>query len=452
MGGEEKTGARALPRYARLLGAPQGRAQREAAEAARACLVAMRFRFPEALFLVELVIRLGEVGAFDLAGSVKQIADMIGEILGESPPDPVKLQRSLRALDGRTRLVEKQSRQRWRLRLAGISDPASERHRLLLEETPSPYRLGGAVEQRTEQHNAEAGAEVLALRQRLQETASKAHEAEVERDTARFARADLEEQLQAVRAELANVDGQVDVLRRERDATEAQRAALTGVRDVLAQRVGEQEKDLAELRARLAEREGELLAERQRQRRADEARTSGEGLPGAIESQAVELRRLEEAVLERDIALEDAERRLSALRAEVERVEAAANARVEDAQAAAAEEMKRSAGLKAILKDERERRRATEARFRRLLTALRSKIVGDEVTDLDLERDEVCFLEIRRVLEEYVLAKDDERQALAREPEHDGDLDQLGQDVRLGRTLGRLITQMLDEEFAQSER
>jgi hypothetical protein len=93
------------------------------------------------------VIRLGEVGAFDLIGSVKQIADHIGELLGEPPPDAAKLQRAMRSVCGKTCLVERQSRQLWRLCLAGLCDPTAPQHRRLLEETPSPYRLGGAEPQ-----------------------------------------------------------------------------------------------------------------------------------------------------------------------------------------------------------------------------------------------------------------------------------------------------------------
>lgn len=451
---EEKAGAR-LPRYARLLGASRGRARREAAEAARACLEAMRFRFPEALHLVELVIRLGEVGAFDLAGSVKQIAEMIGEILGEPPPDPVKLQRAMRSLDGRTCLVENLSRQRWRLCLAGISDPASDRHRLLLKETPSLYRLDAAPEPGPDQYDAEAEAEI-ALRRRLEETVSKLHNAEAGRDAARAAQADLEKQLHGVRADFARLGSQNAVLRRERDDAEAQRAALETERDALAQRVRDQDTDLAELRAELAARDRELLAERERRRLADEARAGDvEALEEATRAQAAaatDHRQLEEAVLERDVALEDADRRLAALRTEIERIDAAANARLQAADSAAAEEAKRSAGLKAILKDERERRRATETRLRRLLVALRRKLVGDDVTDIELERDEVCLAEIRRIAEEHVHAKDDEREALARETEHEEDLDQIDQDARLGRMLGRLLTQLIDEETAQPDR
>ena len=371
---EAKAGARVLPRYARILGVSQGRAQREASEAARACLVAMRFRFPGALYLVELVIRLGEIGAVDLAGSVSQIAKMIGEILGEPPPDVVKLQRSLRALEGRTCLIKNESRLRWRLCLAGISDPGSERHRALLKETPIPFRIGTAAAPCPEGPD-DASAEALALRQRLEENVSKLCEAEAERDGARAAQADLERQLRAARADVERLSGEVEGLRGERDGAEAagqdQRAALEVVRDELAQRVREQEATLGVTRDQLAARDGELAAERERRRLAEETRAREvAALEDAMKAQAAaaaaERRQLEEAVLDREVALEDSGRQIAALRAEVERIEAAANARVQAAESAAAEEAKKIAGLKASLKDERERRRATESQLRRL--------------------------------------------------------------------------------------
>jgi hypothetical protein len=323
---EAKAGARVLPRYARILGGSQGRAHREASEAARACLAAMRFRFPEALYLVELVIRLGEVGAVDLAGSVRQIAKMIGEFLGEPPPDPVRLQRALRALDEKTCLVKKASRLRWMLCLAGISDPGSKRHRDLLKETPIPLRLGTAAERRPDRH-ANAGVDDLALRQCLEETVSKLREAEAERDAARAAQADLERQLRAARAEVERLGSEAERLRGERngtdDAGQDPRAALEVVRDERMQQVDEQETELGALREQLAARDAELAAERERRQLAEDARAREvAALEDAMKAQAAaanaECRQLEEAVLDRDIMLEDAERQLAALRAEIE--------------------------------------------------------------------------------------------------------------------------------------
>ncbi len=323
---EAKTGARVLPRYARILGASQGRAQREASEAARACLVAMRFRFPEALYLVELVIRLGEVGAVDLVGSVRQIARMIGELLGEPQPDLVKLQRALRALQDRTSLVRNESRLRWRLCLAGISDPGSERHRDLLKQTPIPFRLGTAAGSCPEPQ-VDASAEALTLRQRLEENVSKRREAEAERDAARAAQADLERQLRAARADVERLGGEAERLRGERDGTNAAgpdpRAALEVIRDERMQLVREQETALGALREQLAARDAELAAERERRQLAEETRAREvAALEDAMKARAAaanaECRQLEEAVLDREITLEDAERQLAALRAEIE--------------------------------------------------------------------------------------------------------------------------------------
>ena len=469
---EAKAGARVLPRYARILGVSQGRAQREASEAARACLVAMRFRFPKALYLVELVVRLAEVGAVDLAGTVSQIAKMIGAILGEPPPDPVKLQRALRALEDQTCLVKKESRLRWRLCLAGISDPGSQQHRDLLKETPSPVRLGTTATPGSEDVTAGAGARADAVR--LSTTAAPCLEdpddASVEavalrqrreeRGAARAAQADLEHRPRAARADGERLNGEVERFQSDPDEAEAaaeDRRAIEVVRDELAQQVREHEAALGALRDQLAVRDAELAAERERRRLAEETRTREVAvLEDAVKAQAAaaaaERLHLEEAVLDREIALEDRGRQLEALRAEIERIEATANGQVQAAESAAAEDARKIASLKARLKDERERRRATETRLRHLQVALRGKLVGDDVTDIDLERDRVCLEEIRRVVEEYVQGKVDEREALAREPEHEEDLDQLDEDVRLGRTLGYLLTQGLDEEMARPER
>jgi hypothetical protein len=136
-----------LPRYARLLESPntsRSRSRREAVAAARACFEALRFRFPgpDAAYLIDLLIQLGDIGSFDLHGSVRTIGTQIGELLAE-PVDVARLSRGVRALCGRTCVVERVSRQLWCLRLAGASDPGSPHHRRLLAETPTPCRLGG---------------------------------------------------------------------------------------------------------------------------------------------------------------------------------------------------------------------------------------------------------------------------------------------------------------------
>ena len=430
-----------LPRYARLLGARGGRAHREASEAARACLTAMRFRFPDALYLVELVIRLGEVGAFDLIGSVKQIADHIGELLGESPPDAAKLQRAMRSVCGKTCLVERQSRQLWRLCLAGLCDPTSPQHRRLLEETPSPYRLGGAEPQAARSSAAETD-----LRRQLEAALAQLGEVEAERQALRNERAELERQLVGVRGEFVGRTAELEVLRHERDeardALQGRETTFGHEREVLERRIQERDATISELRELLAARDEQLRDARERRQGTDAA-------PGQDEMR----RQLEELLLEREIALEDAGRQLAAQGAEHEKAVAAAEERRCAAEAAAAEEAARSAGLRALLKDERERRRATEGRLRRLQVALRVKLVGDdhELTELDLWRDEVCLAEVHRVLKEHVSAQHEEREQLAIEPVTDLErLEELDEDVRAGNLLGRLLARALAEEFPDS--
>ena len=501
---ETASRARVLPRYARLLGASQGRAQREASAAARACLVAMRFRFPEALVLVELVIRLGEVGAFDLIGTIRQIGERIGELLGEPPPDAVRLQRAMRAVAGRTCLVERQSRQLWRLCLAGISDPASPRHRSLLAETPSPYRLGAVAEARSKVVGGDERAERAGLRERLEAAAARLRAAEAERDGARIERDELARRVRAVETELAQVGGErddfarqlrdartelaqmgdeihalrrereeleqrlrdsraelaelgvgLDTLRRERDEAmqvrRDQAAELDRERDELAGRMRDQEvladETIAELRAVLAARDEELRQERERRRIAEEALAvrPEQAAPVAEQSTRAEAERreLEDLVLDREVALEAAGRELAALRAELAAKDAAAREQQLAAETARKDEAARSAGLRGFLKEERERRRSVEGRLRRLQVALRVKLGGrEELTEVDLARDEVILGEIRRVLEEHTLAQQGEREALARETEPDHErLAELDQDVQLGRILGRMIAQ-----------
>lgn len=156
-----------------------------------------------------------------------------------------------------------------------------------------------------------------------------------------------------------------------------------------------------------------------------------------------EWRQLEDLVLDREVALEAATRGLAALRAELAANEAAAREQLLAAETARKDEAARSAGLRGILKDERERRRSVEARLRRLQAALRVKLGGrEDVTEVDLARDEVILAEIQRVLEEHTLAQQGEREALAREAEPDHErLAELDQDVQTGRLLGRLLAQ-----------
>lgn len=198
-----------LPRYARLFEPPRGptsRARREASAAARRCLEALRFRFaePEALFVVELLIRLGGVGAFDLEGSLRKIGMQIGELLGEQP-DQVRLYRGIRALAGRTCLVERISRQIWRLCLAGITDPTSPRHRRLLDETPSPCHL-----ESTPRALPQPQARADATHGELDRVDAETREAAAERD-------ELRAELAALREQHGRMDAEVEALCHERD-------------------------------------------------------------------------------------------------------------------------------------------------------------------------------------------------------------------------------------------
>lgn len=207
MGGKDGTGV--LPRYARLFEPPDvshSRSRREASAAARACFVAMRSRFagPDAAYVIGLLIRLGEIGSLDFFGSLRTIGQQIGDMLGEVI-DAARLYRGMRALHGHTCVVERISRQLWRLRLAGASDPASPHHRQLLAETPTPYRLGAGGEDRG---HVELAAEVSNLRHRLALAEEQAAAALAERDQAR-------EELRAMAAMRDQVREQTEATQRE---------------------------------------------------------------------------------------------------------------------------------------------------------------------------------------------------------------------------------------------
>jgi len=141
----EAAAAELAEHYARILGQ---RADRQVSDVIRACLRRIPTRLPiqgEDLraveVLIERVIRLGEVGARDPFGSPRQIDDYIARQLGEPACGPRFVYRALRAMLGRTALVERYSRQIWTLRLSGLTDSLSEHHRALLAETPAPYSL-----------------------------------------------------------------------------------------------------------------------------------------------------------------------------------------------------------------------------------------------------------------------------------------------------------------------
>lgn len=441
---------RVLPRYARLLGVSQGRAQREASTAARACLTAMRFRFPEALYLVELVIRLGDVGSFDLIGSVRQIGERIGELLGEPPADSVRLQRAMRAVAGRTCLVERQSRQLWRLCLAGLCDPTTPRHRSLLAETPSPYRLEASAEPSFKTAGSNERTAVMALPEQLDAMTARWRAAETERDAATVERDELARRVRALETELARVGGERDDLARQlRDAwmeLDLERRELGRMREQCAR----DNETIGELRAALTAQVEELQQEHERRRLAEAALVARPERVALVVEQVAqagavvaEQRQLEDLLLDREVALEDARRELAGLQAELAAKDAATRDQQLVAEAARRDEAAKSAGLRGLLNEERERRRSVETRLRRLQVALRIKLGGrEDLAEVDLARDEVILAGIRRVLEEHTLAQRSEHEALARETEPDLErLVELDQDVQMGQLLGRLLAQ-----------
>ena len=238
--GGPRTGV--LPRYARLLESPkasQSRSRREASAAARACFEAMRSRFPgpDAAYLIDLVIRLGEVGSLDFYGSLRTIGQQIGDLLREVI-DVARLYRGVRALHGHTCVVERVSRQLWRLRLAGASDPASPHHRRLLAETPTPYRLGAGDDNAEQDPElvAHAVEEVASLRGRLAIAEEHAAEVVVNRDQLRDelqAMSGLRDQacaqIEAIQCELVDLRRRLTDAETEQTAAEARRLQLEEV-------------------------------------------------------------------------------------------------------------------------------------------------------------------------------------------------------------------------------
>lgn len=327
-----------LVRYARFFEQPSGpgsRARKEASAAARMCIESMHSRFadPDARFVIALLIRIGEVGSLDIEGSLRKIGARIGELLGHAP-DPTRLYRGMRALAGQTSLVERVSRQTWRLCMAGITDPNSPRHQRLLEETPTPCRLE-IVERR------DAGTTAHAVGPPVRTDADPDHE------------------IDTTMAEIARVRAQVKQLDEERDA-----------------------------------------------RRAE------------VEHLKSERRQLEEQLLEREIMIETLERQLAELR---------------DRPTVPVEADKAPA-LKATLKAERERRRATETRLRRLLSALRIKLEGEPEQGLDLDR--ILWDSLSATLEQQLAALEDENDEAELEPGH---VEELQVDIELAMALTRRV-------------
>jgi hypothetical protein len=352
-GERSREGAHVLPRYERLLASPHGaasRARREASAAARMCLEAMRFRFaePDALFVVDLLIRLGDVGAFDLEGSLRKIGGQIGELLDEQP-DPTRLYRGMRALAGRTCLVERVSRQIWRLGLAGLTDPSSTRHRRLLTETPSPFRLT-KVNEADEVPPQVVGHDAVVQQQRLEAAETLARNTVAELDSARAELRELSGRLEGLGAELTRSGDQVEMMRRERDV-------------------------------------------------------AVDRLQSQADSFSTERRQLEDLLLDREIAIEELGRQLTAIRAE------------QPAPAVPAIDLDKLTALRATLKAERERRRAAENRLRQVLSALRIKLEAENVLKpADIEFDRVLWDSLAEALVEHLDVLDAEQGVAGPEP------------------------------------
>ncbi len=249
-------GERVLPRYARLLESPntsRSRSRREAVAAARTCFEAMRFRFPgpDAAYLIDLLIRLGDIGSFDLHGSVRTIGTQIGELLAE-PVDVARLSRGVRALCGRTCVVERVSRQLWCLRLAGASDPGSPQHRRLLAETPTPCRLDGAESGRRRTSTHEAGDAAVARDVGESQVAMLAEMA-AERDQAREGLRAAACLLDQTRAEVESARFEIEDLRRQLTDASAALAATVARSSQLEEVLLEREVEREDLTRRLAD-------------------------------------------------------------------------------------------------------------------------------------------------------------------------------------------------------
>ena len=245
-----------LPRYARLLESPnssRSRSRREAVAAARACFEAMRFRFPgpDAAYLIDLLIRLGDIGSFDLHGSVRTIGTQIGELLAERV-DVARLSRGVRALCGRTCVVERVSRQLWCLRLAGASDPGSPQHRRLLAETPTPCRLDGAESGRRRTSTHEAGDAAVARDVGESQVAVLAEMA-AERDQARDGLRAAACLLDQTRAEVEPARFEIEDLRRQLTDASAALAATVARSSQLEEVLLEREVEREDLTRRLAD-------------------------------------------------------------------------------------------------------------------------------------------------------------------------------------------------------
>jgi len=175
MGGRRKNTADDLDQhYARIL-APSAQDERASAALRRAIqLLPMRLLLTPrqrdaVLALLERALRLAEIGGFDLTGTPHQLDVVLAEQLSEQPLGARTAYIALRALAGKTALVERPSRQRWSLRVSALCDPSSPAHRSLVAETPSVHVLAPARGSTDPVSSASAGTDVRELLSRIEE-------------------------------------------------------------------------------------------------------------------------------------------------------------------------------------------------------------------------------------------------------------------------------------------
>ena len=122
--------------------------------------------------LLDRLLRVAAVGISRLMGAPREIDRALAAALGEPEIGARRVYLALSALLGRTCLVERPSRQIWKIRLREACDPGSEIHRRMLMEAPRVVALAdapsrGAVGATNEL--AVLRAEVDALRETLAE-------------------------------------------------------------------------------------------------------------------------------------------------------------------------------------------------------------------------------------------------------------------------------------------
>ncbi|HRI06711.1 MAG TPA: hypothetical protein PKW35_02780, partial [Nannocystaceae bacterium] len=94
--------------------------------------------------LLDRLLRVAAVGIPRLMGAPREIDRALAAALGEPEIGARRVYLALSALLGRTCLVERPSRQNWKIRLRDACDPGSEIHRRMLMEAPRAVALADA--------------------------------------------------------------------------------------------------------------------------------------------------------------------------------------------------------------------------------------------------------------------------------------------------------------------